>query len=83
MSYYKRIASSTELDVLCRWDGEDATREAGGHEFESPHTHLFCVKNHVTCNLCVCEGLPGIFNFFDFFDASVPPLVPIGITNRD
>jgi hypothetical protein len=47
-------------------------REAGGHEFESPHprTCIFRVKNRVTCDLC--EGLPGIFKFF--FDADVPPL---------
>jgi hypothetical protein len=63
--------SSTQSDVLCRWDGEEATREAGGHEFESPQprTRIFRVKNHV------CEGLPGIFKkIFDFFDAGVHPL---------
>jgi hypothetical protein len=66
---------------MCRWDGEEATREVRGHEFESSHPRkrIFRVKNHVTCDLSVCEGLPEIFNFFD---ASVPPLVPVGITNR-
>jgi hypothetical protein len=34
----------------------------------------------VACDLRVCEGLPGVFNFFDFFDIVVPtPLVPAGI----
>jgi hypothetical protein len=52
-SYYKRIASSTYSDVLCRLDGEEAMREAGGHEFESsqPRTRIFRVKNRVTCDL--------------------------------
>jgi hypothetical protein len=48
-TYYKRIAPSTQSDVLCRWEGEEAMREAGGHEFESPqpHTRTFHVKNRV------------------------------------
>jgi hypothetical protein len=29
------------------------------------------VKNRVTCDVRVCEGLPGIF---EFFEAGVPPL---------
>jgi hypothetical protein len=38
-------------------------RKAGGHEFEPlhPRTRIFRVKNHMTCDLRVCEGLPGIF----------------------
>jgi hypothetical protein len=40
-------------------------REAGGHEFESPHPRMriFCVKNRVSCDIRVREGLPGIFKF--------------------
>jgi hypothetical protein len=44
------------------------------------------MKNRVTCDLrLVWGGLPGSFKkIFDFFDAGVdPPLVPVGITNRD
>jgi hypothetical protein len=64
MTYYNRIASSTQSDVLCRWDGVEATREVGSDELESPQprTCIFRVKNRVTltCEVRV-EGLPGIF----------------------
>jgi hypothetical protein len=45
-SYCKRIASSTQSDMLYRCDGEEATREARGHEFESPHAYISREKSH-------------------------------------
>jgi hypothetical protein len=70
MNYYKRIASSTQSDVMCRCDGDEATREAGGHKFESSCTRIFHVKNRVTCD---GGGLPGMFKYF-FLTLPCPPL---------
>jgi hypothetical protein len=74
-SYYKRIASSTQSDVMCRWDGEEATREARGHEFDSPHRSR--VKNRVTCDLRRARvwGPPGDFFSSFFLTLACPPLV--------
>jgi hypothetical protein len=80
------VTSSTQSDVLCRWDGEEAMREAGGHEFESlqPRTRIFRVKIAWLVTLACVRASRGFSKKIDFFDAGVhPPLVPVGITNRD
>jgi hypothetical protein len=57
-------------------NGEEATCEAGGHEFESTRTRIFHVKNRVTCYVtCACVKTSGGFKYL--FDAGVPPLVPV------
>jgi hypothetical protein len=52
--------------VLCKGDGEEATCKAGGHEFQSPQTRVFRIKNRD-----LWQGLPLIYNYI--FDHGVPP----------
>ena len=36
MGYFKRQASPTKSQVMCRWDGKEVSCVAGGYGFE-PH----------------------------------------------
>jgi hypothetical protein len=72
-SYYKRITSSTLLDVLCRWDGEEATREAGGHEFESPPCTRIYFAWKITW-LVTCACVRASRGFSNIFCPCMPPL---------